>query len=318
MEADRSSDTADLRKAAILVASLDPELADSLLATMSLDQAVRVRDMADALGPLDADEQEAVIRQFVRAGSGNAVHSDSVHRDTVELTTSSVAPPFGFWLDDSADRLAPLMKHEHPQTIAVVMAHLPRDQAAELLRALDAAVQTEVVERLLALDETDPEIIRDVERGLRARLAAVVQSEQRREAGTSVVAEILQMSDAPTRDAILSTLKRNRQTTQCSPAQRVAFCDVERLSDEMLAALLNVAEPEMTELALAGASRTMVRRVMGLMTSAEAKRLARRIERLGPIRLSDVERAQAELARLVDTVTAQRDDDGHSTLAEAA
>ncbi|HEX3871699.1 MAG TPA: FliG C-terminal domain-containing protein [Pirellulales bacterium] len=312
MQADQTNENIALRKAAIVVASLEPSLAMTLLDAMEPDDAMRVRSIAESLDAIDADEQAAILRDFVRANSGAS---------TPKPTTKD-AMPFEFLHGDTSARFTPLLKKEHPQTIAIVMAHLPPDRAAEVLAALEPDVQAVVVDRLLALGQTDPDVVREVERGLETRLQELVQHEQQRAAGTAVVADILSASDVWTRDTIMARLAHASKDTPPAPQvdRHPVFADVEQLPNDELAALLNVSDAKVTELALAGASRAMLQRVLRLLEPGEAKRFQRRLERLGPIRLSDVEQAQLELARLADTLAARRhgDCEERSTLAAAA
>ena len=118
--------------------------------------------------------------------------------------------PFRFLRDAEADKLVRVLAGERPQTIALVLSHLPPQQAGSVLARLQPALQNEVVRRLVDLEETDPEILREVEQALQSRLSEQVQMQRRRVAGLAAVAGILQASDGRTGMQILDNLAASR------------------------------------------------------------------------------------------------------------
>ena len=93
--------------------------------------------------------------------------------------------PFRALHEASPRSLAPFLEREHPQTIAVIVSHLPSDRAAEVLAGLPGDLQIEVARRLVDLEETDPEILQEVERGLESWLCEQVRSDRRRGPGST-------------------------------------------------------------------------------------------------------------------------------------
>ncbi len=180
-----------LRKAAILIASLDRETADGLLDQMSADQARAVRESIDSLADVAQAEQQAVIEEFFRIGplvpeklppgieldSQMARHlnlrPDSLGpaasgggRSRYDLPPQAATTPFQFLEETSSSALARYLQRERPQTIAVVISHLTSDRGAEVLALLPAELQGEVTLRLAHLDKTPPEILDEIERGM--------------------------------------------------------------------------------------------------------------------------------------------------------
>ena len=206
-----------IRKAAVLVASLDVDTADMLLGQMPPQQADEVRREVLELGELDPVEQKRVIDEFFRIGPlmpeqeppGLQLDDAVLNRlarpiDEYVPTISSPAlqheepqfdssrhdhsrqhkfevpsaidhshsndPPFSFLHDAEPEALVPLLEREHPQAIALVLAHLPAERAGHVLARLPAAMQTDVIRRLVDMEETDPHVVRDVERAVAAWL----------------------------------------------------------------------------------------------------------------------------------------------------
>lgn len=312
----RTSDE-NLRRAAILVASLDQPAADRVLAELPDEDAAKVRRMVVELDDIDQDEQQRVIRDFVRARpkapsapvrnttvGGVELEAGLARRLSLDgyaapTTTGHAARPFRFLHEAHSETISPVLSGEHPQTIALVVSHLPDDRAASLLATLDGPLQAEVIRRLVSLDQADPEILREVERGLESRLMEQSHLERRRDAGMAAVARMLQSAGPGVRRTILANLSEHdrRLAAKLRPPSP-EFDDLQQLDDDALAQVLAAAEPEVARLALAGADPAFVERILSQLQPAESRRVRRLIERLGPTRLSDVEEAQAELARI--------------------
>jgi flagellar motor switch protein FliG len=152
-----------LRKAAVLLASLPTEQRAQLLGRLELRQAAAVTAEIDKLREVTGAEQEIVAREFAQANA--ARHA---RRQTAG------AAPFRFLHDLDSDALLDLIADEHPQTIAMVLSHLPPRQAAAVLAGLTPEGQLSVVCRIATTDEVAPEVVRDVEQGLKRRLSGAI------------------------------------------------------------------------------------------------------------------------------------------------
>jgi flagellar motor switch protein FliG len=307
--------SAELRKAAILVASLDRDSANRLLGQMSDEQAARVRRAVVELDDLDPAEQRAVIDEFTRGYAKPSALPKPKHAP-VELHLSSVSEPIttddhddtdlGLLHEASGARLRPLLENEHPQTIALVMSRLPRQRAGEMLATLAPSLQVDVIRRLVNLDQANPDVLREVERGLESRIREQLLDERRRNAGMATVADILAAAAPHTKRDILFNLSRHdRQLAGRFVERHWTFADLEHLPNDDLSTLLRQAEPQLALLALAGSTAGFVERVMGLLPQADARRLRESLDKLGPTRLSDVEEAQHELARLAEQLESE-------------
>jgi flagellar motor switch protein FliG len=307
-----------LRKAAILVASLDQAAADVILDQLGPEQARQVRRLAVELGDLDQQEQQRVIDEFFRVGPlmpeqcppGIELDDGLARRLALrppeeENTYSEPAAgsranePFRFLREAEADKLARLLGGERPQTIALVLSHLPPQQAGSVLARLQGALQAEVVRRLVDLEETAPEILREVEEALQSRLSQQVQMQRRRAAGLSAVANILQAADGRTGMQILDNLATHDQAlAERLGPQPFSFDELAGADTRVLAALVRSADRGLLLTALIGAAPDLVERVLGEISPAEAQRIRGQLDHPGPLRLRDVEEARQQIARL--------------------
>ncbi len=228
-----------MRKVAILVDSLDRHTADALLDTLSDQQAAQVRDVLVDLEPIHEEERERILNEFFDAGGRPAAAGDeaasseavalelsSASREALEhaptatiiptaRTTPTATPPLatppttppGLTLDQApVPTLVAFLQKEHAQVAALVIAHLPRTKAAQVLQAFSSQEQVELARRIIDLRETDPSIIQAVENALAATLAESIEEQRRRVSGRSVLQEILSSSNGAARESLLDNL----------------------------------------------------------------------------------------------------------------
>jgi len=307
---------AGLRKAAILVACLDRAAADAVLEQLAPADAQRVRQAVVVLDDVPSKEQRLVVDEFFRLGPRHAPKPPAGvelgGRLAEEIGYERTAPtgpqkpasgrrsaPFVRLREAEDDKIARLLSSERPQTIALVLAHLSARQAGGVLSRLPPDLQTEVVRRLVDLEETDPAVLQEVEQALEARLSRQVPMQRRRMAGVQAIGGILEASESGVRLQILDNLAAHDRTL----ARRLGpppmeFDDLTELDDVTLSEVLRNAQPQWIMPALFGAPQEIIDRVLSLLPRGQAGALHRKLEQPGPIRLSDVETARLEFADL--------------------
>ena len=312
-----------LRKAAILVTALDRSMADALLEHMGAEQSRRVRDAVVDLGPIDPEEERRVIDEFLRVGpmvprdqhAGIELDerlarrlADQSYR-VPEPSAPDDAPetPFRFLRQTECEELGRILAGERPQTIALVLSHLPSEQAGRVLVLFSPATQAEVIRRLVDLEETDPDVLREVERGLQSRLAQRLPMRRRRRAGAAAVSGILKSSEQAVGRQILDNLAMHdeRLAHQFAPASPeppkigpVEFDDFMQFNRASLAAVLDAAGTELLTLALVGAPATVSDHMLRPLPRHHAESVRHDLANPVPTRLSDVEGARRQLAEL--------------------
>lgn len=292
-----------LRRAAVLVSALDADSADVLLERLAPQQAGMIRRMLVELLDIDPREQEVIMAEFVSRPKDGSASESGV---SLELSGSSLessadirrpTPTFSFLHDASEDELFELLKGERPQTVAVVVSHLPKQRAAEVLSTLPDALQADVVRRLTRLDETDAEVLADVEKTLELRFRRRLQSDRGRVAGVGAVKGILDDASPDQRRSLLSTIARqDPKLASRLTRSTVTFAALPNLTDASLRMLCETADHEALVVALAGGELEFTRRIVGVLPRIRAAKLQAAIDSLGPTRLSDVELAQEEVA----------------------
>ncbi len=305
-----------VRKAAILVACLDRAAADAVLEQLGPEQAQRVRQAVVVLEEIPDNEQRRVVDEFFRLGpqstrqrsSGVELGGRLVREIGYEHAASTAgksavsglrSTPFVRLREAEEEKLARLLAGERPQTIALVLSHLSARQAGGVLARLQPNLQTEVVRRLVDLEETDPAILEEVEQALESRLSRQVPMQRRRVAGLQAVGGILEASESEVRLQILDNLAAHDRTL----AQRLSpppmeFDDLADLDDATLAQVFRAAQPQWIMPALLGAPPEISDRLLNFLPRKQAESIRRKLEQPGPIRLSDVETARQKIAEI--------------------
>ena len=310
-------DLATLRKAAILLLSLDKPLAAEILAQMSKEHVERITLEIAKLDDVTKEQQDAVLDEFYNLGMarkhierGGMEYAHSLLEqslgkeraasilESVRQSMSSV--PFGFLQKAGAQNLLTFIVEEHPQTIALIMSHLPTALAAEVLSGLPAGKQLDVIRRVAHMEQTSPEVISDVERSLERRMTSTFSQQLEKAGGVSMVAQILNVTDRMTNKGILENLEQE-DTDLVDQIRRLMFVfdDLLKLDDRAIQALLKEVDNSQWALALKGSSDELRNKVLGNLSQRAAALLQEEMEYLGPVRVSDVEGMQQQIVDIV-------------------
>jgi len=306
----------DIRKAAILLMSLPEDQAAALMSKLAPKQVEQVSIEIAKLGRLTNDEQENVIQEFADAnpnalglsGGGIDLAKSLVEKalgtkasPTLDVVRQSIeALPFGFLKKVDPQNLLTFIIDEHPQTIALVLSHLPPAYGAEIVKGLPAERQLAVIRRIAHMGQTNPEVIHEVERGLESRMASLMQQSFEKAGGIDSVAEILNVSDRATERALLESLSQD-DPDLVEEIRRLMFVfdDLAKLSDKDIQTVLKNVETAQWAMALKGASPELKKKIMGNMSQRAAAMLNEEMEYKGAVRLSEVEQVQQQVVDIV-------------------
>jgi flagellar motor switch protein FliG len=306
----------DVRKAAILLMSLPEEQAAQLMAKLTPKQVELVSIEIAKLGRLSAEEQEAVIREFAEAnpnalgivGGGLEVAKVLVEKalgskapPTLDVVRQSIeAMPFGFLKKVDPQNLLTFIIDEHPQTIALILSHLPPSYGAEIIKGLPAERQLAVIRRIAHMGQTNPEVIHEVERGLESRMSNLMSQSFEKAGGVHSVAEILNVCDRTTERALLEALAQD-DPELVEEIRRLMFVfdDLTKLSDKDIQTVLKNVETAQWAMALKGASPELKQKILGNMSQRAAAMLKEEMEYLGAVKLSEVEAVQQQIVDIV-------------------
>lgn len=318
-------DHSGVRKAAILMASLDTPTAASLMGKLDQESIERLALEIATLRDVDPQEQAQVVEEFYTLNRAHTYIESGGIEYATRLLEQSLSPeqakaiieqirlslqsvPFSFLRKTSPEVLVTFLGDEHPQTIAMVLAHLLPKQAGQLLQSLPASKQIEVTRRVANMEQTSPEMVRVVEEGLERRLSALLTEELEQVGGASAVAEILNYSDRATEKSILESLEaEDPDLVEEVRKLMFVFEDISRIDQRGVQEILKEVQNDTLALALKGASEEMREKFFSAMSERAAALIKENMEYLGPVRLSEVEGAQQEVVdvarRLADAGT---------------
>ena len=205
-----------------------------------------------------------------------------------------------------AKSLSNFLINEHPQTIAVILAHLEPEKKGEVLKRLPETLQAEVVLRLSNLDHVSPELIGDLDRVLKQELSSVGTMEHATLGGVQPVAEMLNVMDKNTETAIMSRIEE-RDPILAEEIRKLMFVfeDIIKIDDKGIQTLLKEVPNDKLLLALKTANEDIKQKVFKNISQRAANLLKDDLGNMGPARLSDVEGAQVEIVNAARRLEAE-------------
>jgi flagellar motor switch protein FliG len=313
----KQSELPGITKAALLLVSIEQEAAAKVLSLLDKDTIEQVSTAIATLGEQPPEERLTVVEEFYQLIKAKQYLEQGGLDYARQLLETSLSPaeadeilkaveqsirstPFSFLKKAESSNLLTFIQDEHPQTIALVLAHLESKQAAEILAGLAAAKQLEVVRRIATMEHTNPDIVKEVERGLESRLAAIVVQRYEKTGGVSAVAEILNLADRATEKTLLEALEEE-DPDLVENIRRLMFVfeDLILVNDKGIQQVLKEIDNEVLALALKTASDDLKDKIFRNMSERAATLIKEDMEYMGPVRLSDVEQAQQKIVDVV-------------------
>ena len=317
------------QKAAVVMLAIGEERTAKLFELMDDEE---IRELSQTMATLGGVNSEIVERLFVAfasqfATTGSLVGSyESTERllgktltgDRVSQIMEEIRGPAGrtMWeklANVNEATLATYLKNEYPQTIAVVMSKITPDHAARVLGQLPEELAVEVVMRMLQAEPVRKEILENVEQTLRTEFMANLARTSRRDSH-EVMAEIFNNFDRNTEGRFLESLEeRNRDAAERIKALMFTFTDLEQLDPAGVQTLLRGVDKVKLGLALKGATEPLKELFLSNMSERAGKILREDMEAMGPVRLREVDEAQAEIV----TIAKDLSDKGEIVLADS-
>lgn len=306
----------DIRKAAVLLMSLPQTQAGDLLARLEPKLVEAVSIEIAKISAVSGDEQEAVIQEFANVNptaltggtGGLEVARTLVQQALGKNATSTIdnvrqsieALPFGFLQKVDSQNLLTFIIDEHPQTIALILSHIPPAQAADIISGLPTERQLAVIRRVATMGQTSPEIIHEVEKGLEHRMSSVMSQQFEKAGGVSSVAEILNVIDRATERGLLENLAQE-DPDLVEEIRRLMFVfeDIAKFADKDIQNILKNVESSQWAMALKGASDELKDKILRNMSKRASALLQEEMEYLGPVRASNVEQVQQQIVDVI-------------------
>ncbi len=202
------------------------------------------------------------------------------------------------WMD--AASVAELLRNEHPQIIAAILAHLDFDQTSSVLKLFTERGRNEVLIRIATLDGIQPTALKDLNEVMSQILAGGERMKKSSLGGAKTAAEIINMMGSSVEASVLDYIREaDSDLAQKIMDNMFTFDDVNKIDDKGIQAVLKEVQSESLVVALKGASPELREKVFRNMSTRAAETLREDLDSRGPVRLSEVEAEQKEMLKIV-------------------
>src|SRR5579871_2596491 len=309
------------KRAAMLMLALGEQYGGKIWQLLDDDEVRELSLAMSTLGTVEADVVEDMLLEFVSRMSASGAlmgNFDATERllqqylppERVTGIMDEIRGPAGrnMWEKLSnvqEDVLANYLKNEYPQTVAVVLGKLRPEHAARVLAILPEELALDVVNRMLKMEAVQKEVIERVEQTLRTEFMSNLSQTRRRDAH-EVMAEIFNNFDRQTETRFLTSLEEeNRESSERIKTLMFTFDDLTKLDAGSAQTLMRHVEKDKLSVALKGAAEPVRQFFLSNMSTRAAKMLLDDMQAMGPVRLREVDEAQALLVNLAKDLAAK-------------
>lgn len=314
-------------KAAMFLLNMGESYASEIFKKMSNVEIRKVASAMARIGEIAPEELALVSQEFVRLYEGESklvVEPDGFLKSVIERTLDperaemilkDIAErkrdkPFVWSREVNLTALASALSTEHPQTIAMVMAHLPPDIAADVMVSFPEEIKGDIALRVAQLGQVPEDIVRDVDNALKAEMKNMVSSGGK-VGGLQVLVDILNGVDKTTEETIMEAIEEESAEMAGNIRDMMfVFEDMVTIDDRGMREILKKVEGPQLTLALKTASEEMKAKILGNLSSRAAEMILEDLEVMGPVKLSEVEEAQQAVVQAAKELEA----DGTITL----
>jgi len=309
------------KRAAILMLALGEQYGGKIWSMLDDDEVRQLSLEMSTLGTVEVDTVEDMLLEFVSRMSASGAlmgNFDATERllqqylppERVNGIMDEIRGPAGrnMWEKLSnvqEEVLANYLKNEYPQTIAVVLSKLKPEHAARVLGIFPEDLALDVVNRMLKMEAVQKEVIESVEKTLRTEFMSNLSQTRRRDAH-EVMAEIFNNFDRQTETRFITSLEEeNRESAERIKALMFTFDDLIKLDSASAQTLMRNVDKDKLGIALKSANEEVRAFFLGNMSSRAGKMLMDDMAAMGPVRLRDVDEAQALLVNLAKDMAAR-------------
>ena len=315
-QAGSASQLSGLERAAILLMSLGEEQASQVLRHMGARDVQRIGTSMATLQAVTRDQAVEVLDTFVThvdektslgVGSDDYVRSvlnqalgdkASSMIDRILLGRKSKGLEAMKWMDPRS--VAEMIRQEHPQIIAIVLAYLESEQAAEVLSLLPEQIHPDVVMRIATIEGIPPSAFDELDEVMEKQFSGSENVKSSSVGGVRSAADILNHVDGATEQRVLEMVNESDEVlSQKIQDQMFVFDNLIELDDRSIQTVLRDVETNRLAIALKGAEQEVRDKILKNMSRRASEMLTEDMEAMGPVRVSEVEAAQKEVLTTV-------------------
>ncbi len=313
------------QKAAALFIGLGPEVSAEVMKHLRPDEVEMITREIMRMDQIDDHTKEDVFRElydmalahsFISTGGTdyaremlNRAFGDEYADDILRKVGLTIpAKPFEFLKKSDPRQLANFLQNEQPQTIALILSHLPATQSAEVMSSLTEEMRVDVAMRIATMDRTPPEIIKRVEEILQVRMSSVISQEYSSVGGTSYLVEVLTSVDRATEREIIDRLE-DEDAAIADEVRKLMFTFEDIISLDARSVQRVLREVQMKDLALGlkAARDDLKEHIFSNMSQRAGEMLREEIDISGPARIRTIEDAQQRIVAIVRRLEEQEE-----------
>lgn len=308
-----------IRKAAIFLVLLGDEAAANLFRYLSEEEVQEISKEISRLGKIEPETADLVLDDYYKmtlartylARGGvefakklllKAFGADTSRKLLERVSASLQSSLAGFDYLQKADpqQVSRFIQNEHPQTIALVLAHMDSEKAAALLSTLPAELQADVVMRIAKLEQISPEIIGKISGILAQKLQSLGEISRESRGGVRAVAELINRLDTKASAAILEKVESENPDLALGIRNLMfVFDDILLIDDMGMREIVQRIDKKTLTMALKGTSEELKNQFFRNMSQRAVAMLREDMEVLGPVKIKDVEAAQQEIVMVI-------------------
>lgn len=309
-----------VQKSAVLCVALGPKAAAQAFQHLSPDEIEQLSREIAALPSVETPLMRSIVEEFLEVSTA----VDSVARGGIDYARKVLEQALGpgragTVLDKIRNQvhetglkrlrqappeaLAGILRGEHPQTVALILAHLDSRRAVSVIEALDSELAADVLYRMARMEKVAPEMLAVVEGGLGGKADLSLSQEMTQRGGPATVAEVLNLMTGTKEKQLLGTIeKRNADVAKEIRSLMFVFEDLLMLDGKSVQRVLREIEGKELALAMRAISPELKQHIKSNMSERAAGALEDEIDMMGPVRVKDVEGAHARIIEVVRTL----------------
>ena len=306
----------NLEKVAVVISSLPEDLASEIFRHLDTAEVEKISRCMSHMGMIAGDTVDTIINEFVEMTSheegsvslGKGYAESLVTKALGENKAKSIVDKISegreyrslSLLDDIDPKMVTdIIRNEHPQTIALILSHLSPEKSGAILPNLPEELRVEVILRISNLEGVPPEVINDVAEMLESEVKSMGTTGGHQLGGVKAVADILNQMDRTTESALLTKIEEANPKMADEIRQLMfVFDDLVLIDDRGIQEILKEISSDDLAKALKTAGEAVKEKIFKNMSERAVDMLNEDIEDMGPIRLSDVEKAQQTITQV--------------------
>lgn len=313
----KNSSLSGREKAAVLLIALGKDYSAKVFKYLRDDEIEQITLDITNVRRVDTAMKEEIVQQFYEEClAQNFITEGGIDyaRDILEkaigperalmlinrLTSSLQVRPFDFARKSDPNQILNFLQHEHPQTIALVLAYLEPMMSASILSKLPIDKQTDVVARISTMDRTSPEYVREIERVLDKKLSSMGADDFTSVGGIESIVEILNSTDRGTERRVLEELEIEHSDLVDEIRRKMfVFEDIVKLDKRSVQRVLKEVDTSDLTVALKTATDDVKTLIFENVSKRMSEMIREDMEYMGPVRVKDVEEAQQKIVNVI-------------------